>query len=72
MPLRHLALGGGKKLGARDLEVVGPRVLAARRHHHVAIELGHEVILFQLSAGAVVPRGSLEYRGFRSAGSPCA
>ena len=38
------------KLGARDLEVVGPRVLATGRHHHVAIELGHEVILFQLSA----------------------
>jgi hypothetical protein len=38
------------KVGARDLEVVGPRVLATRRNHHVAIELGHEVILFQLSA----------------------
>jgi hypothetical protein len=38
------------KLAARDLEVVGPRVLATRRHHHVAIELGPEVILFQLSA----------------------
>ena len=52
MPLRHVALGCGKSWARAISKVVGPRVLATRRHHHVAIELGHEVMVFQLSAVA--------------------